>query len=68
MRILSCSAIITYCLADIIHSDLRHECSVFKMLQVLSMSLIDISKTRELHDLPNDNIVNELDAPSERNL
>ena len=68
VRIQIYSAIITYCLAAIIHNDLKLECSVYEMLQVLSMSLIDNSNLRDLLDPPNDNIVNELDGSSEPNL
>ena len=68
MRIQIYSAIITYCLAAIIHHDMKLKCSVYEMLQVLSMSLIDNSNIRDLLDPPNDNIVNELDGSSEPNL
>ena len=68
VRIQIYSAIITYCLAAIIHHDMKLKCSVYEMLQVLSMSLIDNSNIRDLLDPPNDNIVNELDGSSEPNL
>ena len=65
VRIQIYTAIITYCLAAIIYHDLKLDCSVYEMLQVLSMSLTDTTNIRELLDKPNYNIEKELYGSSE---
>lgn len=68
VRIQIYSAVISYCLAAIIHHELKLRCTIYEMLQVLNMSLTDIENMRDLLGQPNDNIINERNGYSEPNL
>ena len=44
------------------------KCSIYEMLQIVSISLTDITTLRDLFTKPNYNIVNELDGSTEPSL
>lgn len=68
VRIQIYSAITTYCLVAIVHHDLKLECTVYEMLQILSMSLTDKANLKDLLNKSNFNNVNERCGSSEPSL
>jgi len=68
VRIQIYSAITAYCLVAIVHHDLILECSIYEMLQILSMSLTDKANINDLLNKSNFNNVNERCGSSEPNL
>lgn len=62
VRIQIYSAVCAYCLVAIIHHDLNLDCSIYEILQILSMSLTNDDDIRELLNKSNFNIVNELNG------
>ena len=55
-------AIITYCLVSIIAKDLKINRSIYEILQILSVSLLDKTPVNELLMKSDYNNVNELDS------
>jgi len=68
VRIQIHAAIASYCLAAIIHHDLKPKCSIYEILQILNMSLTDTSSISNLLNQSNDKIDNKLHGSSEPNL
>ncbi len=68
VRIQIYSAITAYCMMAIVQKKMNIERSIYEMLQIVSVSLTDISTLKELFAKPNCNIVNELDGSSEPTL
>lgn len=68
VRIQIYSAIIAYCMMAIVQKKMNVERSIYEMLQIVSISLTDITNLRDLFAKPNCNIVNELDDSTEPNL
>lgn len=68
VRIQIYSAIIAYCMMAIVQKKMNVERSIYEMLQIVSISLTDITNLRDLFARPNCNIVNELDDSTEPNL
>ena len=56
-------AIITYCLVAIVHHDMQLKRSTYEVLQILSISLTDKTRLRDLFDKTIFNDVKELDYP-----
>lgn len=59
VRIQIYSAIIAYCMMVIVQKKMNVEQSIYEMLQIVSISLTDITYLRDLFAKPNCNIVNE---------
>ena len=68
VRIQIYCAIITYCLVAIVQHDMKIERSIYEVLQILSISLIDKTPLRDLFDKQNFNNVKELNGSSEPSL
>ncbi|MBB3186175.1 hypothetical protein FHX64_000338 [Microbacter margulisiae] len=68
VRIQIYSAITAYCLVAIVHHDLKMECSIYEMLQILSMSLTDKANINDLLNKSNFNNFNERCGSSEPSL
>lgn len=62
------SAIIAYCMIAIVQKMMNVERSIYKILQIVSISLADTNHLRDLFAKLNCNIVNELDDSTEPNL
>ena len=63
VRIQISVAIITYCLVAIVHHDMQLKRSTYEVLQILSISLTDKTRLRDLFDKTIFNDVKELDYP-----
>ena len=57
------SAIIAYCLVAIVQHDMKFKQSTFKVLQVLSISLVDKIPLADFFERTGFNNVKELDCP-----
>ena len=68
VRIQIYSAITAYCMMAIVQKKMEVKRSIYEMLQIVSISLTDITPLQDLFALPNDNIVNELDGSTEPTL
>ena len=68
VRIQIYCAIITYCLVVIVKHDMKLECSVYEILQIVGISLTDKTNLRDLFDKSNINNVNERFGSSEPSL
>ena len=68
VRIQIYSAIIAYCMMAIVQKKTSIERSIYEMLQIVSISLIDTTNLKDLFAKPNYNIVNELDSSTEPTL
>ena len=68
VRIQIYSAITAYSLVAIVHHDLKLECTVYEMLQILSMSLTHKANLKDLLNKSNFNNVNERCSSSEPSL
>ena len=68
VRIQIYCAIITYCLVVIVKHDMKLECSVYEILQIVGISLTDKTSLRDLFDKSNINNVNERFGSSEPSL
>ena len=68
VRIQIYTAIISYCLVAIVQKKMRIEMSIYEMLQIVSISLTDTTPLKTLFGKPNNNIVNELNGPTEPTL
>ena len=68
VRIQIYSAITAYCMMAIVQKRMGLKRSIYEMLQIASISLTDTTSLRDLFTLPNYNIANELDDPTELTL
>jgi hypothetical protein len=68
VRIQIYSAITAYCMMAIVQKRMGLKRSIYEMLQIASISLTDTTSLRDLFTIPNYNIANELDNPTELTL
>ena len=59
------SAITAFCLVAIVQHDMKLDCTIYEILQILSMSLTDTTNIRDLLDKSNFNNFKELCDSSE---
>ena len=68
VRIQIYASITTYCMMAIVQKKMRIKRSIYKMLQIASISLTDTTVLKDLFEIPNHNIVKERNGSEEPTL